>query len=92
MNELKITVEYKDKIFTYQNGYEAHIFDMGIWNDIDLEYGIEELEKYVQVVKNAYLEDSCDYSLDSIAQRIAEFWEEVRDLSTYAILEKIYRG
>lgn len=40
---MKITVEYKNQIFEYKDGYHAYIFDYAVENDFDKNTALKNL-------------------------------------------------
>lgn len=88
--KLKITIEYENQVFEYQDGYHAYIFDYAIENDFDKKYGFEELKRFVYRVGQCYLKDSNPTPLGALTDFMAENWESLKELSRYDILDKFY--
>lgn len=87
---MKITVEYKNQIFEYKDGYHAYIFDYAVENDFDKKYGIEELKSFVYRVGECYLKDCNPTPLGSLTDFMAENWDNLKELSRYDILDRFY--
>jgi len=88
--KLKITIEYENQVFEYQNGYQAYIFDYAIENEFDKKYGFEELKRFVYRVGECYLKDSNPTPLGTLTDFMAQNWETLKELSRYDILDKFY--
>lgn len=88
--KLKITIEYENQVFEYQNGYQAYIFDYAIENEFDKKYGFEELKRFVYRVGECYLKDSNPTPLGALTDFMAQNWESLKELSRYDILDKFY--
>ncbi|MBE5734724.1 MAG: hypothetical protein E7347_06770 [Clostridiales bacterium] len=88
--KLKITIEYENQVFEYQNGYQAYIFDYAIENEFDKKYGFEELKRFVYRVGECYLKDSNSTPLGTLTDFMAQNWESLKELSRYDILDKFY--
>lgn len=88
--KLKITIEYENQVFEYQNGYQAYIFDYAIENEFDKKYGFEELKRFVYRVGECYLKDSNPTPLGTLTDFMAQNWESLKELSRYDILDKFY--
>lgn len=88
--KLKITIEYENQVFEYQNDYQAYIFDYAIENEFDKKYGFEELKRFVYRVGECYLKDSNSTPLGTLTDFMAQNWESLKELSRYDILDKFY--
>ena len=88
--KLKITIEYENQVFVYQDGYYAYIFDYAVENDFDKTYGIEELKRFVYRVGECYLKDSIPTPLGALTDFMAKNWESLKELSRYDILDRFY--
>ncbi len=75
--EISIEITYKQKIYAFEYGSEAFIFHAGIYNDMDKKYCIQGLLDYVSFVHGCYLSDSNRTPLGTLADYIAENWEQV---------------
>ena len=83
---MDITVTYNDKIFTFNNGAEAYIFDIGTYHDIPEN----QLIAYVSLVYACYLKDSNDTPLGKFCDYVAMNWDSLKGLSRYDILYEFY--
>ncbi len=90
MDNIKITVAFDNQDYKFDYGSQAYIFHTGIYNDIHKEYGIKALLQYVALVQDCYMSDSNRTPLGSLADYIAENWEELKEYGRYDILEKFY--
>ncbi len=90
MDKPKFLIEYKENTYSFEYGSQVYIFHTGIYNEIDIKYGMEELLEYVEFVQECYLKDSNRTPLGSLADYIAENWERVKSLSRFDILEEFY--
>lgn len=91
MDNIKIQVTYKDKTYAFEYGSEAYIFHSGIYNDMDQEYGIDSLLRYVKIVHECYLSDCNRTPLGELCDYVAEHWNDIKSLDRYEILEKFYK-
>ena len=90
MSDIRIQVTYKDKIYAFEYGSQAYIFHTGIYNEIDLNYGIDGLLEYTALVHECYLSDSNRTPLGEFCDYVAENWIEIKDMCRYEILDKFY--
>ena len=86
---MKITIEYSNKIYNFENGYEAYIFCAAVNNEFDKTHP-NELKDFVVLVGDCYLKDSNQTPLGALSDYIAKNWNEVKELSRLDILEKFY--
>lgn len=89
---MKITIEYENELFEYENGYHAYIFDYAVENNFDEKYGFDELKRFVYLVGECYLKDSNPTPLGALTDFMAENWESIKELSRYDILDKFYEN
>lgn len=90
MSDFKIQVTYKDKTYAFEYGSQAYIFHTGIYNEIELKYGIDGLLEYTALVHDCYLSDSNRTPLGELCDYVAEHWKRLRNKSPRKILEKFY--
>ncbi len=90
MNDLKITVQYQGQSFEFNYGSQVYIFHAGVYKDMDTKYSMDILLQYVSFVFNCYLSDSNRTPLGSLADFVADEWEEVKDMGRYELLDKFY--
>ena len=83
---MKITAEYRGKTYNFNSGAEAYIFDIALINGVYED----NLFTFVEFVHWLYLHDQNPTPLGSLADYIAEHWEEVQELDKWTILEKFY--
>ena len=86
---MKITIEYSNKIYNFENGYEAYIFCAAVNSEFDKTHP-NELKDFVVLVGDCYLKDSNQTPLGALSDYIAKNWNEVKELSRLDILEKFY--
>ena len=86
---MKITIEYNNKIYNFEQGYETYIFCTAINNEFDKTHP-NELKDFVVLVGECYLKDSNQTPLGALSDYIAENWDKIKHLSRYDILEKFY--
>ncbi len=85
-----IQVTYKGKAYKFAFGSEAYIFHTALYNEMDVKYGEDILLEFVNLVQECYLDDDNRTPLGSLADFIAENWEDVKDLSRRRILDMFY--
>ena len=88
--DLQFIVTYGNQTFTFNQGSKAYIFHIGIYNDIDKNYGIKGLLEYISFVHECYISDSNRTPLGSLADFIAAKWKKLKNKGRYAVLEKFY--
>ena len=54
---MKLTIEHNNKIYNFENGYEAYIFCAAVNNEFDKTHSTE-LKDFVVLVGECYLKDS----------------------------------
>ena len=86
---MEITIEYENKTYHFEYGYEAFIFSAAINNDFDKTHP-DELKDFVFLVSECYLKDSNQTPLGTLADFMAKNWDKIKNLSRYDILEKFY--
>ena len=86
---MKITIEYNDKIYNFEHGYEAYIFCAAINNEFDKTHP-NELKDFILLVSECYLKDSNQTPLGTLSDYMPENWNKIKRLSRYDILEKFY--
>lgn len=96
MDDIKITVTYKDKEYTFDFGSQAYIFHTGIYKGMD-KRGEDVLSEYVSVVHECYLKDSNRTNLGELADYIADYWDAIskklhgeEEFGYYDILDNFY--
>ncbi len=90
MDNIKITIEYKGKTYTFDFGSEVYIFHTGIYNDMDKKYSKKTLLQYTALIQDCYLKDSNRTPLGAFADYVARNWKIVKNLDRTDILEKFY--
>lgn len=90
MSDIKIQVIYNDKTYAFEYGSQAYIFHTGIYNEIELKYGIDGLLEYTALVHDCYLSDIYRTPLGELCDYVAEHWKRLRNKSPRKILEKFY--
>ena len=88
--ELKFTVTYNNKTYTFQQGSKVYIFHIGIYNDMDKKYSMRSLLKYVSFVQDCYLADDNHTPLGALADYIATNWKKLKNKGRYDVLEEFY--
>ena len=53
---MKLTIEHNNKIYNFENGYEAYIFCAAVNNEFDKTHSTE-LKDFVVLVGECYLKD-----------------------------------
>ena len=86
---MKITIEYSNKIYNFEHGYETYIFCAAVNNEFDKTHP-DELKDFIFLVGECYLKDSNQTPLGALSDYIAENWDKIKHLSRYDILEKFY--
>ena len=86
---MKIIIEYNNKIYNFENGYEAYIFCAAVNNEFDKTHSTK-LKDFVVLVGECYLKDSNQTPLGALSDYMAENWDKIKHLSRYDILEKFY--
>lgn len=87
MKNLSFHVNYDNKVYTYNSGAEAMIFDYGINNEIDRKYGIKALEEYVALAYKLYLTDDNPTPLGTLCDYVAQHWKKLKAKNKYEILD-----
>ncbi len=87
---MKITIEFNDKIYNFEHGYEAFIFCAAINNEFNKTHP-SELKAFVLLAGECYLKDSNHTPLGELSDFMAENWNEIKDLSRFDILDKFYK-
>lgn len=85
-----VTVNYKGKQFNFNFASQAYVFQTGIYNDIEDNYGINGLLEYTDFVHQCYIKDDRRTPLGPLADYIAERWEEIKTKAINEILEDFY--
>lgn len=88
--ELKFTVTYGKKTYTFEQGSQVYIFHTGIYNDVDKKYGLKGLLEYTALVHDCYISDINRTPLGSFSDFVAKGWKYLKDKNRYDILEKFY--
>ena len=86
---MKITIEYSNKIYNFEHGYETYIFCAAVNNEFDKTHP-DELKDFIFLVGECYLKDSNQTPLGALSDYMAENWNKIKNLSRYDILEKFY--
>ena len=86
---MKITIEYSNKIYNFEHGYETYIFCAAVNNEFDKTHP-DELKDFIFLVGECYLKDSNQTPLGALSDYMAENWDKIKHLSRYDILEKFY--
>ena len=89
-DSIKFQVTYRQKTYAFSSGSEVYIFHAGIYKDMDELYGIDILLKFVELTYDCYISDSNRTPLGSLADYIAENWEQIQELSNKEIFERFY--
>ena len=84
---MKITIEYSNKIYNFEHGYETYIFCAAVNNEFDKTHP-DELKDFIFLVGECYLKDSNQTPLGALSDYMAENWDKIKHLSRYDILEK----
>ena len=89
-NEFAVKVSYNGVEYPFKFGSQAYIFQTGLYNDIQENYGIKGLLEYVSLVHDCYLSDSNRTPLGALADYVAEHWKKLRNKGRYDILNEFY--
>ena len=81
---MKITIEYSNKIYNFEHGYETYIFCAAVNNEFDKTHP-DELKDFIFLVGECYLKDSNQTPLGALSDYIAENWDKIKHLSRYDI-------
>lgn len=90
MDDIKVTVTYKNKDYKFDYGSQAYIFHTGIYNDMDKKYSVKQLLQYVALVNNCYLSDSNRTPLGELCDYVAKHWKRIKSMGRYDILDEFY--
>jgi hypothetical protein len=90
-NDIKFQALYGGKTYTFAYGSEAYIFHTGIYNDVDKQYSMKTLLRYVSLVHECYLIDDNRTPLGALADYAAENWKRVRYLGKRELLDRFYQ-
>jgi len=88
--EFTVKVTYNGVEYPFEFGSQAYIFQTGLYNDIQENYGIKGLLEYVSLVHDCYLSDSNRTPLGALADYVAEHWKKLRNKGRYDILNEFY--
>ena len=78
MENITFEVTYKNKRYTLNSGLDAYIFQNGIYESIDEEYGEEGLLQYVAVVRECYLSDDNPTPLGELSYFVAMNFDRLK--------------
>lgn len=87
---MNIAIEHNNKIYNFNLGYEAYIFDHAVSQGIDKKYGEKALKEFVCLVGDCYLKDTIPTPLGALSDYVAMNWKTVKELSRSDILEEFY--
>ena len=90
MEEFAVKVIYKGNTYNFNFASQAYIFQTGIYNDMEDQYGLDELLEYTDFVHACYITDSNRTPLGPLADYIAENWKKVKKQNFYAVLYDFY--
>lgn len=90
MDDIKIQITYKDKVYAFESGSEAYIFHTGIFNGIDDKYGMDGLLEYTAKVHECYLSDDYRTPLGELCDYVAAHWETAKKKSKHNLLNYFY--
>ena len=83
---MDIQVTHNGKIYHFENGSEAFIFDIGTCH----EMRDNQLIAFVSLVYECYLKDINDTPLGKFSDFVAMEWDRLKSLSRYDILTEFY--
>ncbi len=79
MEDIKITITYQGRDFTFDNGLKAYIFYLAIQYGMYLEFDFEEVLKYVEKTYDVVRYPTSTW-VEDVAEFVAANWEKMRGL------------
>lgn len=89
-NEYRVSVTLNGRQYPFPFGSQAYIFHTGVLNGFYDGHGIDGLLRYVSFVHDCYLDDDNHTPLGSLADYIAENWDDLREKTSHAVLDEFY--
>ena len=85
---MKITIEYSNKIYNFEHGYETYIFCAAVNNEFDKTHP-DELKDFIFLVGECYLKDSNQTPLGALSDYMAENWDKIKHYKTMAHIHSL---
>ena len=73
---MKITIEYSNKIYNFEHGYETYIFCAAVNNEFDKTHP-DELKDFIFLVGECYLKDSNQTPLGALSSIIPALFTRI---------------
>ena len=84
---MEIIVKHDGKVYNFENGSEAFIFDIGTYHNLP----VNQLIAYVSLTHECYLKDESDMPFGKFCDYVAMNWDKIKNLSPREILIKFYK-
>lgn len=91
--KIRIQIIYDDRIYEYEDGMSALLFEYAIQYKLDVEYGRAVIKKFIALVKACCHYDCHETPLLDFIRYVANYWECLCDLENYSeVLDSYYEN
>lgn len=90
---IKIQVIYDGRIYEYDDGLSALIFEYGVRHRLDIKYGKSVIKKYIDLIKSCCHYDCHETPIIDFINYVANYWDCLCDLENYSeVLDRYYES
>lgn len=91
--KIRIQVIYDGRIYEYDEGLSALIFDYAVSHKLDVKYGKSVINKYIDLIKSCCHYDCHETPIIDFMNYVANYWDCLCDLENYSeVLDKFYEN
>lgn len=90
MKAIKFQVIYKGKIYEFEDGLKAYLFQVAVFNDFDKRYGNKALIYYISLTFSCIRKDCNETPIEDFSLFIVRHWKKVKDMDSYELLDYFY--
>lgn len=90
MKAIKFQVIYKGKIYEFEDGLKAYLFQVAVLNDFDKKYGNKALTDYISRTFSCIRKDCNETPIEDFSLFMVRHWKKVKDMDAYELLDNFY--
>lgn len=90
MKAIKFQVIYKGKIYEFEDGLKAYLFQVAVFNDFDKRYGNKALTDYISRAFSCIRKDCNETPIEDLSLFMVRHWKKAKDMDAYELLDYFY--
>lgn len=90
MKTIKFQVIYKGKIYEFEDGLKAYLFQVAVFNDFDKKCGNKALVDYISLTFSCIRKDCNETPIEDFSLFMVRHWKKVKTMDAYELLDYFY--